>query len=49
MTAKTALKGASKRPLVGKYQKLICARGKRLLNAGKRVFFGGAGNYENAK
>ena len=49
MTAKTALKGASKRPLVRKYQKSICVKFERHLNAIKRVFLGGAGTYETAK
>ena len=40
MTAKTALKGAPKRPLVGKYEKSICVKFKCLLNAIKRVFLG---------
>jgi hypothetical protein len=49
MTAKTARFRASKQPLVGKYGKLRCGEFKRLLNAIKRVFFGGAGKYEKAK
>ena len=49
MTAKTALKRASKRPLAGKYEKSICVEFKCLLNAIKRVFFGGAETYENTK
>jgi hypothetical protein len=41
MTAKTGQFRASKRPLVGKYGKVMCVEFKRLLNAIKRVFLGG--------
>jgi hypothetical protein len=41
MTTKTALKWTSKMPMGGTYQKSRCIKIKRLLNAIKRVFFGG--------